>query len=807
MNTTFNNSIHNAINEKDVENIYRETIKKYFKNCEITSPFGCDGLLEHNNLRSLLEFKYNHQLKEKLAQASILTQMLFYVKKFEDVGEKLPNILFVGDKNECFALHTNSIVKYLSKDINWQIAPSGAAKENPEVVMAMVDDVDIMPFVFDINDDFDVEEFFEKIKDLSESVVRKIRITKKNIVAIFDYFNSNVLHSSVKLSTNEKANLFIQIVINPEENYLHPSKKNILISKSFGNIQVNSSQFKSFFQHFDGQDYSPREKEGLTEVIDRLIEDVSRRRKGEFYTPSAWVLEAHKMIDDAFGDDWREKYIVYDPAWGTGNLTRDFKFKELYCSTLEQSDIDTANQMGYNPEATKFQFDFLNDSFDKLPAGLKDAIDSGKEIIFLINPPYGTANNMDTKEGSHKAGIADTLMANEMKKNNWGGSSQQLYAQFIYRIFNVKNSHIALFSPSIYKTGSSFKKFREKFYTKFEYGDGMLFNANHFSDTASSWGIDFSIWKQGKEIRDELLIKVKDEELTGIVEIQKKNIYNIDKGVLGSKWIREEIKTKKSVVEMPNLTSAITSKDGNNKLVKGSIGYLETNANNVYSNSTYVTFFSAPNVRQHGLSIIPENYHKVTTMFTARKSIQSNWINQKDEYLAPNVQHPEWKQFANDSIVYSLFNNSSQQSSLRGIMYKDKEWDIKNEFFWLSKDEMLELANDNNCDNIYQDAKYSDDRFVYKKLFGSERVYDKLSPEAKTVLDMATELLKKSMAIRKVVAQSNPDYHLDSWDAGYSQLKLVWKDWFKDEFKSFREDYKRLEEKMQPMVYKLGFLK
>ena len=51
---------------------------------------------------------------------------------------------------------------------------------------------------------------------------------------------------------------------------------------------------------------------------------------------------------------------------------------------IEQSDIDTANQMSYNMEATKFQYDFLNGDYDVLPEGLRTAIDSGKEILFLI---------------------------------------------------------------------------------------------------------------------------------------------------------------------------------------------------------------------------------------------------------------------------------------------------------------------------------------------------------------------------------------------------------------------------------------
>ena len=72
-----------------------------------------------------------------------------------------------------------------------------------------------------------------------------------------------------------------------------------------------------------------RDKETLTATQDRLIQDETRRMKGEFFTPTIWVDEAHKMISEQFGEDWKEKYVVWDPAWGTGNLTRDYKFKEL----------------------------------------------------------------------------------------------------------------------------------------------------------------------------------------------------------------------------------------------------------------------------------------------------------------------------------------------------------------------------------------------------------------------------------------------------------------------------------------------
>jgi hypothetical protein len=72
---------------------------------------------------------------------------------------------------------------------------------------------------------------------------------------------------------------------------------------------------------------------------------------------------------------------------------------------------------------------------------------------------------------------------------------------------------------------------------------------------------------------------------------------------------------------------------------------------------------------------------------------------------------------------------------------------------------------------------------------------------------MATELLKKSMSARKLMSESHPEYHLDSWDCGYAQLKLVWKEYFKEDFENFRKAYKRLEDRMRPLVYELGFLR
>jgi hypothetical protein len=800
-----------AVNEMDVGYHYREFFSRKIQGLNFTSPFKCDGFGEHQNLkiRLLCEFKEDVDFKKRLDFAAVLAQAIYYVKKFELTGIKLPSTILLGDRDECCVLHTNDIIEYLAMPFDWEIAPSSVEKNNLELIKMISENEKINPFIFSVTQ---LDDVLEKIADLTDNVKRLIPITNHNITEVFDYFQKHILGKTI-LNTNELANLFVQILVNPFENYLHPvSKVSALVTKNFNQVPVkNRKAYQSFFEHFKSE-YSPREKEVLTSIVDRLVEDATRRKQGEFFTPTIWVDKAHEYIASVFGDDWKEKYVVWDPAWGTGNLTRDYRFKELYCSTLNQSDIDTANQMGYNPESVKFQFDFLNDPDEKLPQGLRNAIDSGREIIVFMNPPYATANVMGNNS-DHKEGVAKTKMNKLMIGEGWGKSSQNLYSQFYFRLTKLqeinKKIKLGVFTPPLYLTGDAYREFRTNFLKSFGFEKGFLFEASNFSDVAKGWGINFGIFSEKtNEIRTYFkhdLIRLNEE--MSLVNYGSKNLYNTDGVKQASKWVREELKGLKTF-DAPQISSAtIVKNDGIGTIVDSALGYLLNNANNVGSNNQQVCFFTGTCSKAHGLSVIKKNIFKCCNLFLARRVISgqfANWVNWNDEYLEPKEEHEQFEQFKYDSVVYSLFESKSNQSSLRQITYKDKLWDIKNEFFWVSKEEMLNLSNENNYSDLYNDARTDSDRHVYKLLFGEERIYDRLSPDAKLVLDKATELVRKSMSMREVFA--NDENHLKSWDAGYAQLKLLWKQYYAEDFKEFRELYKNLEDRMRPLVYELGFL-
>jgi hypothetical protein len=795
-----------ATNEKDIENGYRFYFKTIIDDINFTSPYGCDGfgVSESFGMRVLCEFKDDLSLSSRNELVKVLCQSIYYIKKFELSGQKLPKTIFIGDRNECLVLHVNDVFHYLSINFDWNIAPSNAHK-NLDLYQKLFNDDNINPFIFSVED---LPTAIEKCKDLNQNVKRLIPVTPHNITEVYNYFEKNVVGSH-KLSTNELSNLFIQILISPGENYLHPIKgKKVVVTKNFGEVPVKSKEaFESFFTHFS-REYTPREKEALTSIVDRLIEDTTRRKQGEFFTPTIWVDKAHEYISSVFGEDWKEKYVVWDPAWGTGNLTRDYKFKELYVSTLNQSDIDTANQMGYNPEAVKFQFDFLNDPDEKLPQGLKNAIDEGREIIVFMNPPYASSANFGE---THKVGSSETNINKKMLNEGWGKSAQNLYAQFIYRTYKIKeknkNINLCLFSPSLFLTGTSFKDFRKHFNKYFYFEDGFLFKAKHFSDVADDWGINFICFSD-KQNKNKIILDLIDFDDNFQLEFKgTKELYNLDNTKTASIWVREEIKKIKTSSDIPQMKNATNIYKGNKpsgSYVKNSLGYFYNGANCVDKNSQQVAFWSVGFYNGHGFSVVPENFNKSVSLFTARKIINKCWVNSKDEYLVPNEEHINYQQFTYDSIIISMFHIHAYQSSLRQVTYKDKLWDIKNEFFWMSKNEMLELSNKNNYSDLYNDARTDSDRYVYKLLFGEERIYDKLSPDAKLVLDKATELVIKSMQMREIFATD--ENHLKSWDAGYAQLKLIWKEYYADEFKEFRQLYKNLEDRMRPLVYELGFL-
>ena len=813
-------SLAGVVNEKDVENAYRSAFTAHF-GAEIASPHSVDGYLVKDPIRCIMEFKDDLNLKIKSDLCSVLIQVVYYLKRFVVSGEPAPNAIFIGDRNECLVLPVAQFETYLKMAADWSSAPSSAHKTNPGMLAAMIADAGIVPFVHDVPaPGFDVLLVFNQIEALAAGSVLKVKITQANVTEIFNSWRTQVLSKKHTLTLTQQSDVFLACLTDRASTFLHPKKKNLLTARGV-EIPVNSDLHRAFFSHFE-QDLSPSELEVLVAAKDRIVDDIQRRMTGAFFTPAIWVAEAHKMIAEIFGSSWKEKFVVWDCASGTGNLTKDYHFKELYASTLDAGDVAVVRDLGYDRAGTVFQYDFLNDDVTeesctefgvKVPAGLQQAFREKKPVLFFINPPYGT-NGFFGATGTSKAGIAQTRLNKLMLRQGGGKASQQLYAQFMWRIAELKkinpNVHVAIYSTPLFISGASFKSFRPVWYDSFAFKTGMLFQASHFADTAGTWGVCFTLWAPGTTQQTDLALSVAllDSEQTFTITMETKKVfYPAPDGIQIAKWVRDS--TDQIRKEAPALSSALRTSGLSNRMTQTAIGVLLAAGNSVYENDTKVGLFSSDfsHVNSTCHAVTPKNLHQVAALFLARKSVHSDWINDKDEYLVPNEAHLDYTQWNNDALIYLLFNNSSQQSAMRDFACGGRQWDLKNEFFWLSLNEIRELADEAHFRELYEDTThFAGDRHLHGVLKDLVKAGG-VSPLALTVLRQAGTLLRKSMKLRAAMHEEHPEYHLHAWDAGYAQLKFVWKKHFAEEFAAFRDTYKQLEAQLRPGVWKFGFLR
>jgi len=854
--TKFIKDLRSADSEKLIESIYHDELRKGISSIGgvihgVRTLYGTDGIIDGELrfdgvvrvFRIIIETKKNETFSNIEVRSKVLAQVIYYLKRFDTIGDTLPNIVFVGDKDECFVIHSNYLQKYLYNNYDWNIPPSRAGTVNVELVTELMNDQSIISqlFVFEINDNFDFSEVTNKIRDLALNIKTLVKVNERNILKVFDYFSLRVLKHAIdgksEYTAREQEGLFMNLLVHQNECYLHPIKRGVAVFNGI-EARVNVDAFKSFINHYEFN-YNAIEKKNLTAISDRLIEDSDRRRKGDFYTPVAWVDEAHRLLTKNLGVNWYNDYIVWDCAWGTGNLTRDYKFSKLYCSTLYNNDIVIGGK--YNNEAqAKFQYDFLNDDVElfndllisvrggaklvesnfhgsklwQLAPNLIRGMLNGEKVLFFINPPFGTAGELSTISGNNdsKTGIARTAVNQVMTENKQGRASQQLYAQFIYRIIMFKelftnNISIGIFSPPLLLTGLLFQELRK--ILPFSFVDGMLFKASEFADVSKKWGVSFTIWKDEQpKAQNKYDVSVKELTATGVATIMTKELYNLDNSKTCSDWIKEPINRVKTF-DAPQMKSPLKwDKEKNyGKLAKGAIGYYVNKSNIVEKNDTQVYILSSCATSGLGISILPENFDRVICNFTARRLITgkyANWVNAKDEYMIPNTEHPLYNQWKDDSIVYSIFNNASYQSSLRNIRYNNTNHNVYNQFFFMSKEEMKQLAlGEHHNDDIFYDIEQhgDDERFVYKKLLGAN-----LSLDAKDVLDFARELVRESFRYRELFNRERPEYHINTWDSSWYQIKGILKAYMPDKLKEFNAKYKNFEDRMRPLVVELGFL-
>lgn len=846
-NKEFLKSLRTAKDEADVEQAYKRIFHKRYidgiQNAIMNRPYGSDGYLRSGDLvlvlRMLMEFKKGTSLINLATRARIIAQVVYYLKKFELDGEPLPNVIFSGDEKEMFIVYAPVLKHYLSEDYDWSIAPSEAHVRNLDLVEELMNDPNLSSFVFDINTSkFDVNDVLKAIDSLAENdgKMHKIKVSEANIRIVFEEFIRMIFSDvrSVKIGIEAQkqpqllVSIFTQSILGDTNIYPIPTKKNMLHLPDGSTVKLDTNAYSAFFSRYERK-YTLEEQDRIVAIADQLIEEAARRFSGDFWTPTVWANRSHELIQSNLGEDWTNRFNVWDMACGTKNLTRDLQFKSLFSSTIHQEELNMSTK--YNHEGVSFQYDFLNDDIDvsptsnpkdlKMPLALFEKLKRNEPFLFYSNPPYGTANDAGAK-GTSKRSIALSQINRYMKAEGLGKASQQLYAQFFYRVikivreFKLTNVHIAFFSkPQFFVGGKYWEGFNDLLFSHFSFEQGVLFNAGEFSDVSDKWAVNFSVFKLRPSVTIDyektFLFSVEHLTEHGIEIIKQKRLQMVSESESLSKWVRAPLVDNKTEMmrPYPQFSSAFNVNEGDGhrgRLKADAFGYLVAVANSVYKSQRDVFLLSGSAYMANGISVTPDSIDRIVVTFAARKSIRHSWLNDSENFKQPNITNmtqSEWKEFVDDCLIYSLFHiGASYQVSLKEVQYKGNIYNLKNEWFFMSKDEIKKLAQKYFLNEIERDLKFEkQERFVYQKI--KERT---LSAEANDLYNEAVKLVNKSFETRKLADQEFPEWSVKSWDAGFYQIyKIV--DFYKiDDLENFKSKFQQLERKIAQNVYRLEML-
>jgi hypothetical protein len=611
---------------------------------------------------------------------AMLAQLVLTIGKARTFNEVLPP-KFLG----CFDCEKIAFIPYADiqdifhqNDFNWKVTPSNRETREFKMIYRQIDKIiNNKTYSFDFEKDEKSLKLFILKNFMPDMNITKIKIDKNNFISVYakwletvkptieiddwsavkrsgvidgDFYLADLLSSENK-TLKEK----LQVLLKSEYYELdrHKNERGLFISSTvrFNDKQKAHNAFWAIYER------PPREAywDYIIERRDLLVPQDVRERKGSFFTPKIWVELSQKYIADALGENWQEEYYVWDCAAGTGNLLAGLTNKyNVWTSTLDKADIDVMHDRIENGanllKEHCFQFDFLNDDFDKLPEGLRKIINDPKKrkkLVVYINPPYAEAGTGLGKK--HKEKIA-TTNATYGKYKIIGKARNELSAQFLARIYGeIVDCQLANFSKLAFLQAPNFSDFRNFFLAKLR--KLFIVPADTFDNVNGLFPIGFFIWDTGKKEKfKEIAADVfgKDGE-----HLNEKRIlcYDNEKGFIND-WLRRYF--DKSFT----------------------IGILHNNKNDFqHNNQVRIT---SDDIKDHTTIITPNNLIPVSIYFAVRHCIPADWQNDRDQFLYPNDGWKTDLEFQNNCLAYTLFHGQNNISCKYGTNHWIPfiEWDV-----------------------------------------------------------------------------------------------------------------------------------
>ena len=559
---------------------------------------------------------------------------------------------------------------------------------------------------------------------------------------------------------------------------------------------ASSAGYERFWRVYDRP---PQEeyRNYLLERRDSLIPTDERMFHGAFYTPLHVVDRAYDLLKSSLGKNWQKKYKVWDMCCGVGNLeVKHSNHRNLFMSTLDQSDVDVMKSTKTCAAAHRFQYDYLNDDItsdggidytltDKLPAELRAAIAKKEKILVLINPPYAEGMNAGV-------GVAETKVG-QLIGGDVGYARRELFVQFLLRIQReIPNAVVAMFSKMKYVNAPNFDRFRDEWTAR--YLGGFAVPSRTFDGLKGNFPIGFLIWDTGKKRKGPLEIEAEVLDRKGD-PTGAKRFYALPKERLLNRWI---IRPK------PNDTPALPLQNGlvpTNRTVDvrgtrwadGGIGGMICNGSDL-QHAPDTVLFSSPYCSAGGFIVTKENVRHSSIVFTVRRLIRQTWLNDRDQFLIPSTPVPDV--FASDCLVWMLFNSRNLSAGADKLQWSGEDWSLVNHFIPFTEKEVGAAG-----------------RFESDFMSGHLKKL-KLSKEATAVMNEGRKIWSEYFAHQKKDdLATRQRLKLGRPDVGWYQVREALKSRsargiaVATSMVAIDNAYSDLGAKIEPDVYALGFLK
>lgn len=734
----------------------------------------------------------------------MFAQLMFYIRAAKKRGEAIPAFLSVIDREKAAIMPTDKALPLLDdRSIVWPKSGSQASKELAAQIAPYV-----QAHIVEYTIAHDEAAFIKAARDaIRERRIIRTPITPDNLRQVFDRWVDLIGAELGVTAQADYAVLFFADIMHDGTNEAMTNLPARLLMTAAGptfllNGQTYELATKRGYDNFWAIYHRPPElkhRHYLLERRDSLLPVDEQKFKGAYYTPLHIVDKAYDQLRATLGDNWQDRYLVWDMCAGVGNLeAKHSNLRNVFMSTLDQADVTIMKSNPAFAGAEIFQYDYLNDDVtdfgaidyslsNKVPMALRQAIADAREgkkgakpILVLINPPYGEAANSRGNAG--KTGIAATRISHGMSA--LGYAARELFVQFLHRILaELPNAKLAMFSTLKYINAPNFEAFRARWNAKFL--DGFIVHSKAFDGLIGHFPIGFLLWDLAEQEQTDDVNTIAVDRSGNFVG--EKRFVDAPNGRMLTYWL-PRLPARGQIIPLKNAIQPQTGYAKVSTWHEGAIGHLLSNSNDLQNAAKLTALFSSVYSAGNGYYVTAGNLWQAAIVFSVRRLIKPTWLNDRDQFLQPSG--PLTDDFKADCLVWMLFNNSNLTAGADGLHWNDRDWSLTNHFIPFTEAD------------VGAKGRFESD-FMVRYMQGMT-----FSPEARAVLDEGRKLWTRFHATafpRKI----RDEYRLGRPDAGWYQIRRsleAYGDTELTDFEPFKAAYAALGAKLRPMVYDLGFL-